>query len=86
VDPLVADREAFGAAVAVRDDALDRVPVRAADGSGIDGGRRSMVGLGRDEAQPEAGVQQHPVAEDEELERRHRARKAHRGPTFMSRG
>ena len=45
-----------------------------------------MVGLGGDDAQPEAGVQEHLVAKDEELERRHAARKAQGGPRFMSRG
>jgi hypothetical protein len=71
VDPFVAGREALGAALAIRRDALDRVPVGAADGAGIEGGRRLMVGLRGDEAQPEPGVQKHLVAEDEELERRH---------------
>ena len=45
-----------------------------------------MVGLGGDEAEAEARVQQHLVAEEEELKRRHARRKAHRGPRFMSRG
>jgi hypothetical protein len=86
MDPLVAGRETLGAAVAVRDDALDRVPMRAADGAGVDGRRRSMVGLGGDEAQPQAGIEQHLVPEDEELERRHAATKVHGGWRFMSRG
>jgi hypothetical protein len=86
VDPLVARREALGTALTVGDHALDRVPVGAADGAGVEGGRRSMVGLRGAEAQPETGVQEHLVAEDEELERRHASRKAHRGPRFMSRG
>jgi hypothetical protein len=86
VDPFVAERDALGAAIAIRRDALDRVPMGAADGAGVEGGRRSMVGLRGDVAQPEAGVQKHLVPEDEELERRHAARKAQRSPTFMSRG
>jgi hypothetical protein len=40
MDPLVADREALGAAVAVRRDALDRVAMGAADGAGVESGRR----------------------------------------------
>jgi hypothetical protein len=86
VDPLVTDREALGAALTIRRDALDRVPVGAADGAGIEGRRRLMVGLRGDEAQPDAGVQEHLVAQDEELERGHAARKAHPGPGFMSGG
>src|SRR5438067_9786204 len=41
--PLVALRQTFRAAFTVRLDRHDRVPVRAADGPGIDGGRRSML-------------------------------------------
>src|SRR5437868_333449 len=56
MDPLVAGRDALGAAIAVRDDALDRVPVGAADGAGVEGGRYSMVGLRADGGRPEARV------------------------------
>ena len=53
MDPLVAGGEAFGAALTVGGHAFDRVPVGAADGAGVKGGRRSMVGLRRSETQPE---------------------------------
>lgn len=43
VDPFIAEREAFRAALAVRRDALDRVPMGAADGARVQGGRASML-------------------------------------------
>src|SRR5256885_7555433 len=56
VDPLVAGRDALGAAIAIRDDTLDRVPVGAADGAGVERGRGSMVGLRAGVARTEARV------------------------------
>lgn len=50
VHPRVAGREAFGAAVAVGANVVDRAPMRAADGAGVDG-REWMLG---DQAQAEA--------------------------------
>jgi len=49
-------------------------------------GVRRWYGSGGDETQPEPGVAQHLVPEDEERERCHDARKAHGGSTFMSCG
>ena len=56
MDPLVADGETFGAALPVGRDALDRVPMRAADGAGLEGGRASMLGhQAKSEARASAG-------------------------------